>query len=109
MRVLHFCELFSPISETFIYDLIVELERQGVDNHVVSFGRENADIRPFPKVAIISRAGRYHPWRIFLRGWHGRRPGAALEAAWQIERPRLKRVLEHTRPDLVHAHFGPAG
>lgn len=109
MRVLHFCESFSPASETFIYNLIVELERQGIDNQVLALDRQNADARPFPKVAVFPRAGRFHPWRILLRCWQGRRPGAALAAAWRIERPRLRRALERMRPDLVHAHFGPTG
>ena len=109
MRILHFCEAFSPVSETFIYELIVELERQSIDNQVLALERKNADTRPFPKVAIVPRAQRFHPWRIFLRGWRGLRPGGALEAAWQIERPRLRRALECAGPDLVHAHFGPTG
>jgi glycosyltransferase involved in cell wall biosynthesis len=109
MKILHFCESFSRVSETFIYDLIVELECQGVDNHVVALERQDAETRPFAKVTVVSRAQRFDPWRMLVRGWHGRRPGAAQEAAWGIERPRLRRVLEQMRPDLVHAHFGPNG
>jgi glycosyltransferase involved in cell wall biosynthesis len=109
MRVLHFCESFSPLSTTFIYDLIVELERQGIDNHVLALDRENADTRPFPKVTVVSRAEKYNPGRILCRIWHGRGTGSALEAAWRIERRRIQRVLKRVRPDLVHAHFGPMG
>lgn len=109
MKILHFCEAFSPVSETFIHDLIMELQRQGADNQVLAFFRENAGIRPFSKVTLARRAERYHIGRIFQRCWHGFQPGGALLAAWRIERPRLRRVLEQFRPDLVHAHFGPNG
>jgi hypothetical protein len=32
MRILHVCLSFSSLSETFIYDYIVELERCGLRN-----------------------------------------------------------------------------
>jgi hypothetical protein len=43
MRILHFCQSFPPISETFIYDLIIELERRGTDSHVATLDRQNSD------------------------------------------------------------------
>lgn len=41
MRVLHFVETFSRLSQTFIFDYIRELDRQGSDSHVLTLKREN--------------------------------------------------------------------
>ena len=63
MRVLHFATSFSPLSQTFIYDSVTELEQQGVDNHVVTLKRHNEEQRPFHKVSVVPAPGRWNPAR----------------------------------------------
>ena len=67
MRVLHFCRSFSPLSETFVYDYIIGLERHGVENHVVAYDRQNADSRPFARVETIDGSLRWNPRRLGAR------------------------------------------
>jgi colanic acid/amylovoran biosynthesis glycosyltransferase len=109
MRVLHFASRFSPLSETFTYDYVVELERQGVDNHVVTLRRDNEEQRPFPRVSVVPAVGRWHPVRVWHRGLAEVGIGSSVESSWPLLRPRLERLVQQIRPDVVHAHFGPAG
>lgn len=108
MRVLHFADSFSPISETFVYDYVTELERQGADNHVVTFRRKNPEVRPFPKVHVVDRPGRWHPQRLWHRALVPFGIGAARTSDWPQTRDRVERVVRRVQPDVVHAHFGPA-
>jgi colanic acid/amylovoran biosynthesis glycosyltransferase len=109
MRVLHFASGFSPLSQTFIYDYVMELEQQGVDNHVVTLTRHNEEQRPFPKVSVVPPPGRWHPLRVWHRGLAEVGIGSPIESSWPLLRPRLERLVQQIRPDVVHAHFGPAG
>jgi glycosyltransferase involved in cell wall biosynthesis len=109
VKVLHFCESFSPLSETFVYDYITELERQGVDNHVVTLERENPADRPFPKVTEIGRAGRWHPHRLWHRALASFGIGEIETAGWPVMRSRLAKVVREVKPDVIHSHFGHAG
>lgn len=109
MNVLHFCKSFSLLSETFIYDYITELERQGEDNHVVTFRRANEESRPFPKVTIVDRPSRWHPRRLWNRALVPiglRRKGTSF---WPQIRDRLEAAARQIGPKVIHAHFGPAG
>jgi glycosyltransferase involved in cell wall biosynthesis len=109
MRVLHFAESFSLLSETFIYDYVTELERQGVDNHVVTLNRQNEEARPFPKVYEVDAPGRWHPLRLWhrLRLRNEQKPSRV--SFWPQLRNRIADVASTVRPDVIHAHFGPAG
>lgn len=109
MKVLHFCKSFSLLSETFIYDYITELERQGEDNHVATFRRVNEDSRPFPNVTVVERPSRWHPRRLWNRALVPmglQRKGTSF---WPQIRDRLEATLRQVGPDVIHAHFGPAG
>ena len=108
MRVLHFAESFSPTSETFIYDYVTELERQGVNNHVVTFRRLNEEDRPFSKVHVVDRPGRWHPRRLWHRSLVPFGVGKARTSDWPLVRDRLSAVARKVEPDVIHAHFGPA-
>lgn len=109
MRVLHYCQSFSLISETFIYDYVTELESQGVANHVVTNNRVNQGSRPFPKVHVVEYPSRWDPFRVYHRlRLHGE-PQATRISFWSQLRNRLKTVVRRVSPDLIHAHFGPAG
>ncbi|WP_118838263.1 glycosyltransferase [Salinibacter ruber] len=109
MNVLHFCKSFSLLSETFIYDYVTELERQGEDNHVVTFRRVNEDSRPFPKVSVVDRPSRWHPRRLWNRALVPiglRKKGTSF---WPQIHDRLESAVRQVSPDVIHAHFGPAG
>jgi colanic acid/amylovoran biosynthesis glycosyltransferase len=107
MRILHFCTNFSPLTETFIYDYVTELERLGTDNHVVCLRRENEDSRPFDKVAVVEAAGRWNPVKLGFRALASVGIGSTTESSWSIERPRLASVVRRVEPDVIHAHYGP--
>lgn len=109
MRVAHLCRQFSPLSETFIYDYVTELERQGVSNHVLTFERLNAAERPFPAVTVVRKPGRWNVQRLWRRIWVEFRGEHPIISFWSILRRRLKKALRRIHPDIVHAHFGPRG
>lgn len=109
MRVAHFRQEFSTSSETFIYDYVSEMQRQGVDTHVVTLRRVNEESRPFPNVTVVERPSRWHPRRLWYRAlvpFSERKP---LHAEWPLVRDRLEGALREIQPDVIHAHFGPAG
>ncbi|WP_162891484.1 glycosyltransferase family 4 protein [Salinibacter ruber] len=109
MTVVHFSIDFSLRSETFVYDYIRGQKEAGIDASVVTLNRVNADERPFPDVHVVDRPGRWNPWRLGrrLRAWRRKEP--ARTAAWPQVRQGMKSHLASVRPDVVHAHFGPAG
>ncbi len=113
MRVLHFTERFSPTSETFIYEYIKELEGQGVDNHIATLRRTNERERPFPKVSKVKWPSRWDPRRLWRFGHHltegdNVRASKTL-SAWPRVRQQLEEISRRVEPDVIHAHFGPAG
>jgi colanic acid/amylovoran biosynthesis glycosyltransferase len=108
MRVLHFAQSFSPLSETFVYDYVTELERQGVDNHVVTFRRKNPQERPFSKVHVVDRPSRWHPRRLWHRALVPLGIGEARTSNWPLVKDRLADIARGVEPDVIHAHFGPA-
>lgn len=109
MRVMHFCRTFSPLSQTFVYDCITELERQGIDNQVAALKRQNADSRPFDRVHLVNGPGRFHPAVLVNRVVARIRSNITAQPPWLVLRRRLKGLVERLSPDLIHAHFGPAG
>ena len=109
MRVAHFAQKFSPVSQTFVYDSIAELERQGLDNYVLTIDRVNARERPFDNVHVIEKPARWHPrrlWHRLLRSFGPARPGGP---SWPVMQSRMARTLRKINPDLIHAQFGPSG
>jgi colanic acid/amylovoran biosynthesis glycosyltransferase len=109
MRVLHFCKGFSKLSETFIYDTVTELERQGIDNHVVTLERFNAGERPFEKLVLVSKPHRLQPARLWCRLAMALKHGRADEVDWPYLRAKLLLSVQRIQPGVVHAHFGMAG
>jgi glycosyltransferase involved in cell wall biosynthesis/GR25 family glycosyltransferase involved in LPS biosynthesis len=84
-RILHIRESFSAPSETFIYDLLLRLERQTIfDNYLLTFERLLEDERPFDKVLLLDRK--------------------KLSAEQQIE--QFKNILNIIQPELIVCHFG---
>ena len=109
MRVVHFVESFSRLTETFIYDYVVEGQRQGTESWVLTLRRENDKDRLFNNLHSIALPPRWNPERLWSR--------VALEMGWTcadeqytwLLRRRIKRFLNSCKPDVIHAHFGPAG
>jgi len=105
MKVLHICSAFSPLSETFIYDYITELERQGIENHVLTFHRLNEQDRPFDRVYVV-QIKHDMIWlvqRLIAQLSQG--PGRYFS----IQRRAIRKFIEQVNPDVIHAHFGPMG
>lgn len=108
-RILHFCTGFSKLSETFIYDQVVELARQGWDTHVAAPQRENASERPFANFHLTRRPSRYNPLDLMMRAFGRGSAGGPARLASPLLLSRIRRVIERVEPDLIHAHFGNAG
>jgi glycosyltransferase involved in cell wall biosynthesis len=109
MKVLHYVNSFSPLSETFIYDYVTELERQGIDNYVLTNRRLNSQDRPFDKVSVVENPGRWHPERLLRRAGTIIRDEHPFKSSWPILRRRLPKEIKKINPDVIHAHFGPQG
>mgnify|MGYP001453247099 CR=1 FL=1 len=105
MKVLHICSAFSPLSETFIYDYITELERQGIENHVLTFHRLNEQDRPFDRVYVV-QIKHDMIWLVQrLIAQLSKGPGRYFS----IQRRAMRKIIEQVNPDVIHAHFGPMG
>lgn len=106
MRVLHFRHTFSRVSETFIYAYITELERQGVENYVLTRNRTNEDQRPFSKVRVINK-DRWHPRRLWYRLRLLGSENAPYRSRRMLVEKRIRDSIQEVDPDIIHAHFGP--
>lgn len=110
MHIIHYRKKFSKTSETFIYDYLTELERQGIENNVVTRERRNADTRPFQNVVEIDRPSKWAPRRlldgIITRLWG---EGRIQDTYRREARRRVSSEIRRLDPDVIHAHFGPEG
>jgi glycosyltransferase involved in cell wall biosynthesis len=106
VRVVHFCRAFSNLSETFIYDYVTELERQGLDNQVITFDRQNESTRPFEKVQVLKRPGPRHPVNLAVRLFRKIRRQSDVDRPWAGCATELLRAARRYRPQIIHAHFG---
>lgn len=107
MRVLHFRQAFSVLTETFIHDTVVEMDRQGVECDVLTLWRPDTPDRPFNRVRIVPLPRRLDPRRVIQKiaaVWL-RRDRETF--AWPMIRRGIARRLDELRPDVIHAHFGP--
>jgi colanic acid/amylovoran biosynthesis glycosyltransferase len=102
MRIAHICTKFNRISETFIYDLIVGLERAGTENHVLTAARENAAERPFHRVRVL-------PVPLWQQAAFAIRKHGLNVYRFPLPPRAARKALQEIRPDLVLAHFGGAG
>lgn len=109
MKVLHYVTSFSPLSEIFIYDYVTELERQGIENYVLTNNRQNIENRSFDKVSVVQGPGSWHPERVLRRARKFIRDEHSLYARWPILRRRLAKEIKKIKPNVIHAHFGPKG
>lgn len=108
MRILHFKRSFSKTSETFLYAYITELERQGEDNHVLTYDRMNEKQRPFPKVRVVdTQPGRWHPGRVWYRLCLLGSKNGPRRSVQKVVDNRTKAAIQEISPDIIHAHMGP--
>lgn len=109
MRVVHLCQDFSPLSETFIYDYVTELGRRECECHVVAANLWNRDTRPFENVYHVPWPGSRHPLRLLHRALAEVGVGDRHRASWPEYRRRVRAAVRRIRPDVMHAHFGTTG
>ncbi len=109
MRVAHLCTSFSRLSETFIYDAIQELDRQGIDCHVLTHQRINEKHRPFDNVTVVPWPGIWNARRLGYRALEIPRLRQWKTSSWPLLRTGLEEELARPPPDAIHAHFGPSG
>lgn len=111
MKVLHYCSQFSPVSETFIYDVILQLDKMEITNQVLTDEIVNRSERPYANVIRIPSLKRPVLTKVMVKilqtmgfqkkFWHT-----------QLEKNRaiyLEKLISANRPDIIHAHFGPQG
>ncbi len=99
MKILHYVSNFLPRSETFIYDLIINLENKNIDNYVVAHTRELEKERPFPKVQFLSENT-----SLFKKIYY------KLFKAYHIRNEKeVVQYIKKIKPKLIHAHFGTNG
>jgi colanic acid/amylovoran biosynthesis glycosyltransferase len=111
MKVLHYCNQFSPISQTFIFDVVVHLQNVGVDNVVVTNLLLNQKDRPFKPVIVIPEFKQNFYIKCLLRGLH---LIGAYKFDWYNEsliykNRVLEKIIGEQKPQVLHAHFGTAG
>jgi colanic acid/amylovoran biosynthesis glycosyltransferase len=111
MKIIHYCGTFSKLSETFIYDVIVELENSGIDNKVVANRTMIQTERPFSKVIKleVSTLNRVISFIKKCLNWFKVNKYIAAEELLNCRRDALHKVLINEKPDLIHAHFGAQG
>jgi glycosyltransferase involved in cell wall biosynthesis len=102
MRLIHFVRKFSPLSETFVYDLVVSAAScEGIESRLVAYRRFLQDERPFEPVVLVPRLDKPTELLIKIRKkFH--LPG---QKDRRVERIRRAQHL-FDDCDLIHAHFG---
>jgi len=109
MHIVHITEFFSPRSETFIYNYVQGLQKLGHRSQVICMNRINDDERPHDDCVEIDHMSRLNPSRIY--SGLKRRLGLLekQEQLFGVARKQLFRILQSSKPDVIHAHFGPMG
>lgn len=111
MKVIHYCGTFSKLSETFIYDVIVELNNSDIINKVIANKVINLADRPFDDITKLKCSYK----DMFIGGFKklmGIIGIYSYQSALQAEQNKrncLKKILKIENPDIIHAHFGAQG
>lgn len=99
MKILHYISHFSLPPETFIYDLINNLEDKDIDNYILTHHRIAEDTRPFSKVKVTNE-------NVFLL----KKIYYKLFKPWVIRNQEgVLAYIKEVQPHVIHAHFGPNG
>jgi glycosyltransferase involved in cell wall biosynthesis len=105
MKVIHFVQNFSPLSQTFIYDLITNLnKRKEQQNLVVTYKRVLEEERPFEHVLIAAQICPFY--KKLSRALHRFKIRILAEPKVKQLRKTMKVLREY---DIFHAHFGRSG
>ena len=99
MKILHYVQNFSPYSQTFIYDQLLNLEEQGLDNYVMTQKRILEEERSFNKTLVQKR---YLPEKIYTRIFPGYKHNLPNDRGFL-------NIIKKVDPDIIHAHFGNNG
>ena len=100
-RVLHVVERFLPRSETFIYTMVNG--HRAYEASVLCQARLFEREFPFPRVHVHAR-----PLSKRSVGWWVN-ASVGLATGRSLWRREVEAVIAAVGPDVVHAHFGPAG
>lgn len=109
MTVAHVMENFSLLSETFLYDYVTGLHKQGVRSPVYTFTLKNLEDRPHEPIFKIAYPPSWHPLRIAMTAVRALPIKYANDRYNRVlYRRQLRKALERDRPDVIHAHLGRA-
>ncbi len=109
MKVVHFRKIFSQLTETFVYDLLVELDKQKIENHIITIQRKNRVKRPFPHVEVAIPFGKSNPKRLFRKFVGKYIIHHHPKYMWKASQKKVHDLLIKKEPDVIHAHFGRGG
>ncbi len=108
MKIAHFVESFSPLSETFVHNKIASLESAEVQNFIYT-------------PSIIETFRVFHPTILLNKKVQLKDRILYKLIYWFGEKERLKALdlslftdslyqnLKKNPPDIIYAHFGPLG
>lgn len=99
MKVIHYISSFSIPSETFIKDLINNLEDKGVDNYILTQELVGDYDNQIDKIVLIKRENNLI--RRFSKMFFLNNNGKLSKVVYKH--------IENIKPDIIHAHFGPNG
>ena len=97
MRVLHYIPNFSMSTETFIYDQVTALEKEGIESAVVTAKRVNEQSRPFELVYLC-------PIKMVINERFTQ--AFACYSCLMIDYKYWQKVIDEFKPDVVHCHTG---
>lgn len=111
MKILHYCNQFSPLSQTFIYDVIIQLNLLGVNNLVVTNDIINKIERPYSNIYKLSA---HKPSLIRRSRWRllnilNIDKSARNKDILRAKKKQFYKIISEFKPEIIHAHFGPAG
>lgn len=99
LTILHFVSSWLPVTQTWIYRQVTELQRLGINVHVVCSRRENLSQFSLPHIHCLADEPRWIQW---------------VDRAMRLFRPRhhLEYVVSTGRnigAQIIHTHFGHTG
>jgi glycosyltransferase involved in cell wall biosynthesis len=100
MKVLHYISDFSLPSETFIYDLIINLnQHERINNFVLTQRTHLETERPFENKIVLNEN---FPSRVYhkIRDFQG---------YTMVNPVMVQKAITDIDPDIIHSHFGPNG
>lgn len=97
MKVLHYIKDFSLTSETFIYDLLIALEKSKIENYILCKQRVIEDERPFPpdKVKILKTEKNNNTRKFFN----------IISKKPKYWNKNIEYYIKNLNPDIIHLHI----